>query len=389
MIASNVACNLIDAGPTQHDKINEAPDVPAEGAMAVEPLDCARYIKEIGRGRDNARALSRDDARLVWNAVLGGRVADLELGAILLAMRIKGESPDEIAGYLDATHRYGLRLPMPLDAAGVPTVPVVIPSYNGARNLPNLTPLLACLLAREGVPVLVHGKVATPASEADRETLRSAHAFDAPTFANPSGTVPPPRVTSAEIFETMGLPVCRNVDDMMAQFARGEPVFMSITDLNPPLAGVLAMRRRLGVRGPGHTLVKLLQPFDGPALRLASFTHPEYHATLSTFFTQFEQPGAVLLMRATEGEPVANARRPSTIECFADGTASLVVTGESGVVRSLPILPESRDAASTAMWCQAVLSGERPVPEAIDAQVKAITATRAAMRRSATQQAVA
>jgi anthranilate phosphoribosyltransferase len=137
----------------------------------------------------------------------------------------------------------------------------------------------------------------------------------------------------------------------------------------------------LGVRGPAHSLVKLLQPFDGPALRLASFTHPEYHATLSTYFTQFEQPGGVLLMRGTEGEPVANARRPAMIERFLGGVATLVVPGDSGVVRTLPILPESRDAASTANWIQAVLSGERPVPEAIEAQCKAIMATREAIQQ--------
>lgn len=34
---------------------------------------------------------------------------------------------------------------------------MVIPSYNGARKLPLLTPLLALLLAREGLPVLIHG----------------------------------------------------------------------------------------------------------------------------------------------------------------------------------------------------------------------------------------
>src|SRR4051812_25308050 len=105
-----------------------------------ETLDCARFIKEIGRGRDNARALSRDDAALVWGAVLDGRVEDLALGAILLAMRIKGEAPEEIAGFLDATHARGLRMPVPQDAAGRPSIPVVIPSYNGARNMPNLTP---------------------------------------------------------------------------------------------------------------------------------------------------------------------------------------------------------------------------------------------------------
>ena len=323
-------------------------------------LDCAPFIKEIGRGRDNARAMTREQAALLWGALLDGRIADLEVGAILLAMRIKGESIDEIAGFLDATDACGMRLRMPVDARGKPSIPVVIPSYNGARNMPNLTPLLACLLAREGVPVLVHGKVATVESQADRETLRTAHAFATPTPSGGAAT-PPPRVTSAEIFETMGMPIAHTADDASAQFARCEPVFMAITDLNPALAKVLALRRVLGVRSPAHTLVKLLQPFAEPALRLASYTHPEYHATLSGYFTQVAQSGGVLLMRGTEGEPVANARRPATIERFLDGKSSAVITGETGVV----------------------LSGERPVPDAIAAQCKAILEARDAMDASA------
>ena len=349
-------------------------------------LECARFIKEIGRGRDNARALSRDDAASMWGALLDGEIADLEVGAILIAMRIKGESADELDGFLAASDARGLRLPMPIDAHGQPSVPVVIPSYNGARNAANLTPLLACLLAREGIPVLVHGKTATPRSIADREALRSAHAFDAPGFAS----APPPRVTTSEIFETMGLPLCHTADDVAMQCARNEPAFFAITDLNGPLARVLSLRRAMGVRSPAHSLVKLVQPFDGPAVRLASYTHPEYHTLLSRFLTAFPAPGAVLLMRGTEGEPVANARRPAPIERFVAGLSSVVVAGETGVVQTLPILPESRDAAATAVWTQAVLSGERPVPDAIAAQCDAIVAARAALVAGAPfEQAVA
>src|SRR5206468_10660864 len=94
-----------------------------------------------------------DDARGRCAARLGGRVSDVELGGILLAMRIKGESVEEIAGFMDSAEASFAPLPVPPGEFA----PVLIPSYNGSRKLANLTPLLALLLARESVPVLVHG----------------------------------------------------------------------------------------------------------------------------------------------------------------------------------------------------------------------------------------
>ena len=70
--------------------------------VAGEPFPAARFIKEIGRGKNGARSMTRMDARALYRAMLEGRVSDLELGGILLSMRIKGESVDEIAGFLDA-----------------------------------------------------------------------------------------------------------------------------------------------------------------------------------------------------------------------------------------------------------------------------------------------
>ena len=70
--------------------------------VAGEPFPAARFIKEIGRGKNGARSMTRDDACALYRAMLDGRVSDLELGGILLSMRIKGESVDEIAGFLDA-----------------------------------------------------------------------------------------------------------------------------------------------------------------------------------------------------------------------------------------------------------------------------------------------
>ena len=114
-------------------------------------MGISHYIKEIGRGKDGARSLTREQATDLFGQVLDGQVSDLEIGAFCLAMRIKGETSEEMCGFLDATHQRLALLP----ATDRPLI--VLPSYNGARKLPVLTPLLALLLAREGLPVLLHG----------------------------------------------------------------------------------------------------------------------------------------------------------------------------------------------------------------------------------------
>ncbi|MDP3138451.1 MAG: DNA-binding protein YbiB, partial [Burkholderiaceae bacterium] len=66
-------------------------------------MGISQYIKEIGRGKDGARALTRAQAADLMGQLLDGGLSDLEVGAFCLAMRIKGETVDEMAGFLDAT----------------------------------------------------------------------------------------------------------------------------------------------------------------------------------------------------------------------------------------------------------------------------------------------
>jgi len=273
------------------------------------------------------------------------------LGAILIALRIKGESLEELEAFFEVSQRHNFVM----DTLGCQFAypPVVIPSYNGARNMPNLTALLALLLARRGVPVLVHGKV----GERDVAPLGQPH-----------------RVTTADVFAALGLRAARDVAEAATQLERGEPVFVPIELVNPALARILMLRRTLGLRNSAHTLVKLLQPFAMPVLRLASYTHPEYQGLLDRFLATSNQAvlGDVLLARGTEGEVVANARRLAQIDWYREARSSTLVAGQAGVVTELPILPESRDAATTARWIQAVVSGERPTPPAIAEQVDAV-----------------
>jgi len=303
----------------------------------TEAFPTAHFIKEIGRGKYGARDLSRVDAKQLYAAMLDGRVGDLELGAILLAMRIKGESVDEIAGFLDAAEESFERLTAPRGAYA----PVVIPSYNGSRSMANLTPLLAMLLARAGTPVLVHGVLHDPN-----------------------------RVTTAEIFQELGLPMADTVAEAEAQFSRGLPVFMTIEALAPQMARLAALRQKLGVRSSTHTLVKILQPFQGPALRLTSYTHPEYLEMLTSYFSTCAPPerGDAFLMRGTEGETIANAKRAQRIDWFHGGQMTTLVQKQSPV-DEVPPLPDQRDAATTAAWITAALAGTVPIPASITEQV--------------------
>ncbi|MGQ3198188.1 MAG: DNA-binding protein YbiB, partial [Hydrogenophaga sp.] len=51
-------------------------------------MGISQYIKEIGRGKDGARSLTREQAADLLGQVLDGTVTDLEVGGFCLAMRI-------------------------------------------------------------------------------------------------------------------------------------------------------------------------------------------------------------------------------------------------------------------------------------------------------------
>ena len=315
----------------------------------------APLIKEIGRGKKGARSLLRDDARALYGAMLDGRVSDLEMGAIMLALRFKGESVEEIAGFLQAAQASFAPLPAPFGEYA----PVLIPSYNGARKMANLAPLLALLLAREGVPVLVHGV-----------------------------TCDPGRVTSAEILAELGFAPAHSSADMRAAHARKEPSFMPIEQLAPKMAYLLSLRRILGVRNSTHTLVKILQPFHGPALRLVSYTHPEYLEMLGEYFIAAapHDQGDAFLMRGTEGETVAHANRAQQIDWFHGGQRTLLVPRDAPT-DALAQLPLDRDAATTAAWIARALRGEEPVPASITEQVAQCVLASRALRANARAEA--
>ena len=293
-------------------------------------MSIGKYIKVIGRGKDGAKSLTREQANDLFGQVLDGAVTDLETGAFCLAMRIKGETPEEMAGFLDATHARLHKIP----TLGHTTV--VLPSYNGARRLPVLTPLLALLLARKGVPVIVHGT-----------------------------NTEPTRVSAEHVFLALGLPP----QAAIAAAVPGKVQYFSTGLLCPGLQRLLDVRRFVGLRNPGHSLVKLMNPCDGAAVVVSSYTHPEYAASMAATFKLIESNA--MLLHGTEGEPVADARRTPAMDTFILGQMSRVQDAQTGTLLEVPSLPAA-DAGSTASWIQAVLNGTQAIPTPIALQVENI-----------------
>ena len=294
-------------------------------------MSIAQYIKVIGRGKDGARPLTREQAADLFGQVLDGTVTDLEVGGFCLAMRIKGETPEEMAGFLDATYQRMQRFP----ASDRPVV--VLPSYNGARKLPVLTPMLALLLAREGLPVLVHG-TATESS----------------------------RIFTSNVLAALDIPALTAIK----KIANGEVVFAPTELLCPGLKRLLDVRRAVGLRNPAHSLVKIMNPCLGKALVVSSYTHPEYAISMGQTFELIA--ANALLLRGTEGEVVADARRMPQMEAFVGGKRTLLQEAQPGTLASVPDLPAAIDSDSTAAYIRAVMSGSHAVPASIARQVEHI-----------------
>ncbi|MEE7530587.1 DNA-binding protein YbiB [Klebsiella huaxiensis] len=298
-------------------------------------MDYSKIIKEVGRGKNHARDLDVETARALYSRMLNGEVPELELGGILIALRIKGEGEAEMKGFYEAMQQQTLSLTPPV---GKP-MPIVIPSYNGARKQANLTPLIAILLHKLGFPVVVHGVSHDPT-----------------------------RVLTETIFELMGIPATLHAGQAQARLDIHQPVYIPIGVLCPALEKQLSIRWRMGVRNSAHTLAKLATPFaEDAALRLSSVSHPEYVTRVAKFFTEIG--GRALLMHGTEGEVYANPQRCPQISLIdAEGTRVLNERQDIGTAQAVA-LPESKDPEVTARWIERCVTGREPLPLSLRIQL--------------------
>lgn len=247
---------------------------PAAGAHPF-----AAYLRTIGRGPTLSRPLDEAEAEAAMAMILAGAVEPVQLGALLLVLRYRTETPAELAGFVRAAR---VRLEPPAGA-----VDLDWPSYaDRHRQLPYFV-LAALLLAQNGVRVLMHGI----AGEGPATTPKALAAL---------GVTPAPSAhAAAERLERTGF------------------AYLPLETLCPELAALFALRPLLGLRSPVNSLARELNPGSAPH-QIQGVFHPTYLALHLETARLLGQPRTVVF-KGGGGEGQRNPDKACRVLTLADG----------------------------------------------------------------------
>ena len=246
----------------------------------------AQYLRTIGRGPTLSRPLDATEAYEAMRLILGGIASPVQIGAFLLLLRYRGETPDELAGFVRAARdQIGAR------AAG-PTIDIDWPSYADRHRQQPWFVLAALLLAENGYKVLMHGIAG----------------YD-------EGYAP-----TRPVFERLGLPICRSLDEAAAAIGRGGLAYIGLEHLCPPLSDLFALRPLLGLRSVVNTLARALNPLAAP-YQLQGVFHPPYRSLQQQAAIRLGQPFAAIF-KGGAGEAQRNPLKPCRVSLVHDGVAS-------------------------------------------------------------------
>ncbi len=241
-------------------------------------MDIASQIRRVARGKHGSEHLTRQEAAAVLSALLEPGADELQLGAFLIAQRMKGETSAELAGFVDAARGR-------MAGFGVVTAPVCAvdyPCYAGKRRAPHAG-LAAALRARDaGIPVFVHG-----VAEIDG------------------------RVSAWQLLRAAGVARVETLADAAAALQREGIVYVDLADICPDLYRIYMLRPRLGVRSFANTVARLLNPMQC-AGQLNGFFHTPYADYMAQANRLLGQEHSLLFMGA-EGEPELYADRQKLV----------------------------------------------------------------------------
>lgn len=199
-------------------------------------MSLSEHVRILGRGPGRSRSLSFDEARDAMGHMLAGDAAPEAVGALLMLMRMKGETADEIAGFTAAAQE---------TVPGLPSVALDWPSYAAGRTrgLPWFL-LSARLVAAAGYPVAIHGW------NGPAEPVQSALPY-------------------------AGIPLARTPSDAERMLRQGGVIYLPLETICPGLMRLLALREVLGLRSCVNTVCRMLNP-TGAAAAVQGVFHPSY-----------------------------------------------------------------------------------------------------------------
>ncbi len=174
----------------------------------------------------NREDLSRYEVNQMANAMFNGELTDSQLSAILVALAMKGETVDEMAGIVDVVRDKALHIPT--------TVTTAMDNCGTGGDLSfsfNVSTTSAFVLAAGGVKMAKHGN-------------RS--------ISSKSG--------SADVLEALGINLYHTPDELAEIFDQTGLVFLFAQHVHPNMRYVMPVRRELEVR----TVLNLIGPFTNP-----------------------------------------------------------------------------------------------------------------------------
>ncbi len=238
-------------------------------------------IKAVGTGPRGSRALSFGEARQAMVELLAGEVSDVQAGAFLVAMRIKGETPEELAGLAQ-----GLRDAAPAlrPATGRPLV-ACAGAYDGTSEGPHLGLAAAVLAAAAGAGIVTHCGDAL-----------------GPKFG----------VTPAEVLDALRGNARPSPEESVRMLERSGVAVVHAGEALPGWRRLAALRDQVGVRGPVHSAEKLVD-WLGARRFVIGHSHAPYAERIWGALGLLGAERAVAV-RGIEGTDVLRPGRPSAAD---------------------------------------------------------------------------
>lgn len=212
--------------------------------MTQQEHPFAQYVRILGKGRHGSRGLHADEAREAFRMIMADEVEPMQLGAFLMLMRVKEETPEEVAAAVRAIRE---TLDVPRDA---PKVDLDWSSYAGKKRQLPWYLLSTLLMAQNGIRIFMHGA--------------SGHTAG--------------RIYTKNVLPELGIPVACNLAEAAEQISKSNFAYLDLEYLSPKLHQIIELRPLLGLRSPVHTIARMLNPF-GAEHMLQGIFHPGYRPT--------------------------------------------------------------------------------------------------------------